>query len=251
MVNEPVTKEKKELGAGKTTIGGGKIVRIRDRDSSKENCRIEDEDGVTTVDEDWPENGDLTEKNRTKANSNKLMISRSDGKRSVVVHSSTSAKSSSPPSNRLVDLRGLKRTVYVDDEDETGPEDGEIDDDVQQVENTSSHVEVSRVVNASIVRKWNKLNTNRILLQEKPEKKKKLCVDQLLKYIKPDKTVASTVVKLPKPPRPKTSPSQAASSTLIRKAMADAHKSLTSLKEDASKVSLSSMNLEIENRCRN
>lgn len=67
-------------------------------------------------------------------------------------------------------------------------------------------------------------------MQEKSEKKKKLIVDHLLKYIQPEKTVLSTVVKLPKPPRPKTSPSQAASSTLIRKAMADAHKSLTDLK---------------------
>ena len=72
-----------------------------------------------------------------------------------------------------------------------------------------------------------------VFVQEQPEekkKKKKINVDHLLKYIQPDKVVASTVVKLPKPPRPKTSPSQAASSTLIRKAMADAHKS-TSLKD--------------------
>lgn len=118
-VNEPVTREKNELGVAKTTISGGKMVRIRDRESSKENCRTEEEGNVMTLDDDWPENGtDIDCKPMIKINKNgtssKIVI-RSDSKRNVVVPPTTSPKSTSP-SNRRVDLRGLKRTVYIDED---------------------------------------------------------------------------------------------------------------------------------------
>lgn len=74
-----------------------------------------------------------------------------------------------------------------------------------------------------------------ILLQEKI-KARKCVVNQIAKYIKDEPSVSSIVVKLPKPARPKTTAAQSASSSLIRRAVADAHKSLTSSKEELSKV---------------
>lgn len=75
----------------------------------------------------------------------------------------------------------------------------------------------------------------KIVLQEKTKIHKSV-VNQIAKYIKDDPVVSSTVVKVPKISRPKGTPAQSASSTLIRKAMADAHKSLTT-KEEQPKVS--------------
>lgn len=74
------------------------------------------------------------------------------------------------------------------------------------------------------------------LFQDKGKIRKSV-VNQIVKYIREDPTVSSAVVKLPKPTRPKTTVAQSASSTLIRKAMADAHKSLTTSKEESLKVS--------------
>ena len=150
IVNEPVTKEKNELGVAKTTISGGKVVRIRDRESSKENGRTEDADCVTAVDDVWPENGDLIDENRTltiknceNGASSKLIINRNDGKRSVIAQSSMSANSSSSSNSRRVDLRGIKRTVYIDEEGATKRDEDEDDGDVHI---TSAVVDVSMLL---------------------------------------------------------------------------------------------------------
>lgn len=64
-----------------------------------------------------------------------------------------------------------------------------------------------------------------------------MIVNQIVKYIKEEPIVPNSVGKVTKITRPKTQ-TQLASSTLIRKAVADARKSLKSSKEEFLKVNL-------------
>lgn len=61
-------------------------------------------------------------------------------------------------------------------------------------------------------------------------------MNQIVKYIKDDSQGNISSGKIVKVNRPKIGNVPAASSTLIRKAMADAHKSMSNTKDESSKV---------------
>lgn len=71
------------------------------------------------------------------------------------------------------------------------------------------------------------------------KKRKSMMMNQIVKYIKDDpqgNTTSGKIVKVST--RPKMANVPAASSTLIRKAMAEAHKSMSNIKEESLKVFL-------------
>lgn len=124
VIDDLPVKQNSDLGTAKTTVSGGKIIRLRGRDKSKENFIVKNVGDDDTKDRDcWIESGSgdsatntVKTTRRNVDNNNKygrFVVSKSDGKRNVIVQ--PTAKSP-PPGNKKIDLRGIKRTVYVDDD---------------------------------------------------------------------------------------------------------------------------------------
>lgn len=146
----------------KTTImntnisGGSKIIHIKGRDRSKENVNM-----VNSIDDDDYYNIDVEENYNSFENNDKLknkyerkntvenkygrfIVSKRDGKRSVTVHSNLeksyeNSLSSTTNRNDTVDLREIRRTVYMEDKKSENItnldlDDGDVDRNVKEKE---------------------------------------------------------------------------------------------------------------------